>query len=299
MKVFITSDSSCNLLPEQIKENDISIIPIYVMLDGEEHKDGVDIDEQTIFDYVKATKKLPKTSAISIEDYRVFFESVLAKDPDSYVLHISLSSKISSTYNNSVTAANYFCGRVVSVDGKSLSIGTGLLVLYACELAKAGLPLHEIAKRVEKRVPFVQASFIIQEVDYLYKGGRCSAVALLGANLLKIKPRIQLIDGAMQNTGKPRGKMIAVLKQYFDDTLKDYPNPDKSICCLAQTSLEPEIIDEAVEYLNSKNIFKQILVVPAGATITSHCGKGTLGMFYINDGGKNWWKKYLLLFAQF
>lgn len=286
MKVFITTDSSSDLTKELLEQNNISTIPLYVMLGDEELRDGIDVNEQIIFDYVKATKRLPKTSAISVEDYRVFFESVLAKDPDSYVLHISISSGISSTYNNSVNASKYFGGRVISVDGKSLSNGTGLLVLYACELAKAGLPLTEIAKRVEKRVPFVQTSFVVQEVDYLYKGGRCSAIALLGANLLKIKPKIQLIDGVMQNTGKPRGKMNAVLKQYVDDTLAEFNNPDKEYCFIAQTSLEQEIIDEVVAHIKAKNIFKNIIVTTAGATITSHCGKGTLGMFYINDGGK-------------
>lgn len=286
MKVFITTESASDLTKDLLEQNNIATIPLYVMLGSEEHRDGVDVNEQIIFDFVKATKKLPKTSAISVEDYRVFFEEVLAKEPDSYILHIALSSGISSTYNNSVTASKYFSGRVISIDGKSLSNGTALLVLYACELARAGLPLTEIAKKVEKRIPFVQTSFVVQEVDYLYKGGRCSAVALLGANLLKIKPKIQLIDGVMQNTGKPRGKMNVVLRQYVDETLAEFSNPDKEYCFIAQTSLEQNIIDEVVEYIKSKNIFKNIIVTTAGATITSHCGKGTLGMFYINDGGK-------------
>ncbi len=286
MKVFITTESASDLPKDLLEKFEISTLPLYVILGDEEHRDGVDVDEQTIFDFVKATKRLPKTSAISVEDYRVFFEEILSKDPDSYILHIALSSKISSTFNNSVTASNYFGGRVLSLDGKSLSNGTALLVLYACELANSGLPLNEIAKRVEKRIPFVQTSFLIQEVDYLYKGGRCSAVALLGANLLKIKPKIQLVDGEMQNTSKLRGKMNVALKQYVDETLNLFPNPDRKYCFLAQTSLEQEIIDEIVEYVKSKNIFNQIIVTTAGATITSHCGKGTLGMFYINDGGK-------------
>lgn len=286
MKVFITTESASDLPKELLEKNEISILPLYVVLGDEEHRDGIDVDEQVIFDFVKETKKLPKTSAISVEDYRVFFESVLAKDPDSYVLHIAISSGISSTYNNSVTASNCFGGRVVSLDGKSLSNGTALLVLYACELANTGLPLNEIAKRVEKRIPFVQTSFLIQEVDYLYKGGRCSAIALLGANLLKIKPKIQLINGTMQNTGKLRGKMNVVLKQYVDETLKEFSNPDKKYCFVAQTSLDKNILDEVVDYIKSKNIFNEVIVTTAGATITSHCGKGTLGMFYINDGGK-------------
>lgn len=286
MKVFITSDSSCDLSKEQLEKHNISTIPLYVTLNGEEHRDGVDINPQLIFDFVKANKKLPKTSAVGIEEYREFFESVLAKETDSYILHISLSSKISSSFNNSVMAANEFGGRVICIDGLSLSSGTGLLVLYAAELAESGLPLREIAKRVEKRVPFVQASFIIQEVDYLYRGGRCSALALLGANLLKIKPRIQVVDGAMVNSGKPRGKMVQVLKQYIDETLEKYNNPDKTRCFITHSSIEPEIASEIVEYVKAKNIFKEVNETIASATITSHCGKGTLGILYINDGGK-------------
>lgn len=287
MKVIITSDSSCDLSKEQIKENDIRILPLYVNLNGEEFKDGVNITPEDIFAFVKENKKLPKTSALSVEDYKRFFESILNEGKDISIVHIGLSSGLSTSYNNSVTASKEFDGKVISVDGKNLSTGTGLLVLYACKLAKEGLPIEEIAKKVEERVPFVQASFIIPETEYLYRGGRCSALAMLGANLLKIKPRIQVIDGVMKPNGKPRGKILPVLKQYVDDVLKEYNNPDKEICFVTHSSIEPEIANEIVEYVKAKNIFKEVVCTVAGATITSHCGKGTLGILYINDGGKN------------
>ena len=287
MKTIITTDSSCDLSKEQLEENDIKVIPIYVIMNGEEYRDGVNITPSQIFEYVKLNKKLPKTAALSVEDYENFFRNILDENPDTNIIHIGLSSGLSSSYEHSITASQTFNGKVFVVDGKSLSTGTGLLVLFAAKLAKTGIQTEEIVKKVQNRVNFVQASFIIQEVDYLYKGGRCSALALIGANLLRIKPKIQVVDGKMQSAGRPRGKMVQVLKEYVDGTLKEYSNPDKTICFVTHSSIEPEIAEEIAEYVKSKNIFDNVVVTVASATITSHCGKGTLGILYINDGGEN------------
>ena len=287
MKTIITTDSSCDLSKEQLAEYNIKTIPIYVIMNGEEYKDGINITPNQIFEYVKLNKKLPKTAALSVEDYENFFKNILDENPDANIVHIGLSSGLSSSYEHSVSASQTFGGKVFVVDGKSLSTGTGLLVLYAAKLAKSGIPTEEIVVKTQNRVNFVQASFIIQEVDYLYKGGRCSALALIGANLLKIKPKIQVINGKMQSTGRPRGKMIQVLKDYVDGTLKEYSNPDKTICFVTHSSIEPEIADEIADYVRSKNIFDEVVITVASATITSHCGKGTLGILYINDGGKD------------
>ena len=285
MKVIITSDTSCDLSKEQLKKYNIYEIPMTVILGDNEYKDGTDISPEDIFDFVKQNKKLPKTAAISAYEYSEFFKSVFEKEGDINIVHIGLGGKISSSYNNAVTASEEFEGKVLVVDGNNLSSGTGLLVLYAAKLAQMGEDASEIVKKVEARVGFVQAGFIIQEVSYLYKGGRCSAMALIGANLLKIKPRIQVIDGTMKNVGKPRGKMLPVLKQYVDDVLKEYDNPDKSICFVTHSCIEPEIASEIVEYVKSKGIFEEVVETIASSTITSHCGKGTLGILYINDGG--------------
>lgn len=287
MKTIITTDSSCDLSKKQIEENNIQILPIYVNMNGEEYKDGVNITPQNIFDYVKETKTLPKTSALSIADYQTFFKMLLDSNKDANIIHISLSSGISSCCEHAKLASQEFEGKVTVIDGKNLSTGTGLLVLYAAKLAKQDVPYLEIVKRVESRVPHVQASFIIEEVHYLHKGGRCSAIAVIGANLLKIKPKIQVIDGSMKPTGKPRGKMLSVLKDYVDQTLQEYNNPDKSICFVTHSTIEPEIAEEIKAYVESKNIFDEVVITTAGATITCHCGKGTLGILYINDGGDN------------
>ena len=286
MKTIITTDSSCDLSQEQIKENDIRILPIYVNMNGEEYKDGINIKPEDIFAYVKETKTLPKTSALSIADYQTFFKNILDSNPDTNIIHISLSSCISSCCEHAKMATEEFDGKVTVIDGKNLSTGTGLLVLYAAKLAQENVPYLEIVEKVEKRVPAVQASFIIEEVHYLHKGGRCSAIALIGANLLKIKPKIQVVDGKMKPTGKPRGKMISVIKDYVDQTLAEYNNPDKSICFVTHSCIESEVAEEVKKYVEDKNIFDKVVITTAGATITCHCGKGTLGILYINDGGE-------------
>jgi len=284
--ILITSDSSCDLNEEQLKEFNINTLPLYVNLNGEEFRDGVNIKPQDIFDFVKQNKKLPKTSALSVADYTLFFKNILKENKDCDIIHIGLSSGLSTSYNNAMAAAKEFEGKVTVIDGKNLSTGTGLLVLYAAKLAKSGYSKQSIVEEVNKRVPFVQASFIIPETEYLYRGGRCSAISMLGANLLKIKPRIQVVDGKMKPNGKPRGKMLPVLKQYVDDVLKEYNKPDPEICFVTHSTIEPEIAEEIKAYVESKNIFKEVVITIASSTITSHCGKGTLGILYINDGGK-------------
>ena len=286
MAIIITSDSSCDLNQNQLEEFNIKTLPLYVNLNGEEFRDGVNITPKDIFQFVKDYKKLPKTSAISVADYIVFFKNILKENKDSDIIHIGLSSELSTSYNNALNASKEFNGNVTVIDGKNLSTGTGLLVLHAAKLASQGYSKPAIIESVKKRVPFVQSSFIIQEIEYLYRGGRCSAIAMLGANLLKIKPRIQVVDGKMKPNGKPRGKMLPVLKQYIDDVLNEYNTPDKEICFVTHSSIEPEVAEEVKTYVESKNIFNEVVITTAGSTITSHCGKGTLGILYINDGGK-------------
>ncbi len=278
---IITTDSACDL-GKLLKEREIPYLPLYVNINGEEYRDGINITPNDIFRIVSETKKMPKTSALSQADYEEFFGNLVESGND--VVHISLSSKLSTSYDNSVKAASLYSGKVKIVDSKNLSTGIGLLVMYAKDLADQGLNAEDIVKKVEERVPFVQASFIIQEVEYLWRGGRLSTLSMLGANLLKIKPQIEVVDGAMKNTGKPRGKMLPVLKDYIDRMLEQYNNYDNTRCFVTHSQVDKEIADEIVDYVKSKNIFKDVLLTEAGATITSHCGKGTLGLLYINDG---------------
>lgn len=284
MKILVTTDSSCDLSEEILNAKGIKKIAMNVILGDNEYLDGESITPNDIFEYVKVNKKLPKTSALSEEQFYKFFKEQL-KNCDE-IIHIGLSSKLSTQYSQSLKAAASFNGKVHVIDGLSLSTGTGLIVLATDDMVKAGKDSQEIVKTITERVPKVQASFIIQDTEYLYRGGRCSGIAMIGANLLKIKPRIQVVDGGMIPYGKPRGKMLPVLKEYVDTVLKEFNTPDKTRAFVTHSSIEPEIAEEIAEYVKAKNIFKEIYITVAGATITSHCGKGTLGLLYINDGNE-------------
>ena len=283
-KIQITTDSTCDLSKELIEKYNIKSIPLAVITD-EEHLDGVDYFPTDIFKYVQATKKLPKTAARSIADLEDFFKPILDEGYD--IVHIGIGKELSASYNNACqAAATIGNGHIHVVDSASLSTGTGLLVIAGAEMIAAGKSAEQIAKALQERAAFVQASFVVDTLDYLRKGGRCSALAAFGANLLRIKPRLQLVDGKIANNGKYMGKLVPVLKKYIDDELKAYPNMDKKRCFVTHASLNDESVNEIVEYVKSKNIFNEVLVTCAGSTITSHCGQNTLGILYINDGDK-------------
>jgi len=283
-KIQITTDSTCDLSKELIEKYNIKSLPLAVITD-DEHLDGVDYFPADIFEYVKSTKKLPKTAARSISDFEDFFRPIVEEGFD--IVHIGIGSKLSSSYENACAAAkNIGNGHVHVVDSCSLSTGTGLLVISGAELAAVGKTAEQIAKILTERSAFVQASFVVDTLDYLCKGGRCSALAAFGANLLRIKPRLQVVDGKIINSGKYMGKLVPVLKKYVDDALKNYPNMDKKRCFVTHASLDEASVSEIVDYVKSKNIFNEVLVTCAGATITSHCGQNTLGILYINDGDK-------------
>ena len=281
MKIAISTESTCDLSKKLIKENDIKVIPYKVILGNDEFSDDETVPAK-IFEYVEKTGNLPKTSAINEEDYLVYFAKLL-KNYDA-VIHITLSSGVSSAHSNAVIASQKF-KEVYVIDSKSLSTGIGLLVLYASQLVKLGKNPGEIAHKLQMRVPFVQASFVVDRLDYLYKGGRCNALSYFGANLLKIHPQIILKDGLMKPAKKYRGKMEKIITQYCKDTLEEFNNPDKSIVFITHTTATTQMVENARKVLED-NGFKNIIETTAGGTITSHCGENVLGILYINDGGK-------------
>ena len=232
-----------------------------------------------IFDYVAENKILPKTSAINQYQYEDFFKENMCDDG---IVFVSISSKASCAYNNAIAAAKNF-ENVYVVDSLSLSTGGGLLVTYAVELSKKGLSAKEIFEKLETRKKKIQASFTIDRLEYLHKGGRCSSLAVLGANLLKLHPQIQLKNGTMVVNKKYRGRMQDVVKNYIDDTLAEFNNPDKTLCFLTHSNSDPEVVESARKHLESKNIFKKIVETHAGSTVTSHCGRNTIGILYFND----------------
>ena len=282
MKIAITAESTLDLPKELLKKFDIQTLPFEVILGDKEYKDG-QIGSKEIFEYVSKTKKLPKTSAINEEDYRQFFEDIKKKYDG--IVHISLSSQISSACGHAKAVASKM-KNVYIVDSLSLSTGIALLAIYARKLANEGKAAQEIFEKTSARVPSVQASFVIERLDYLYKGGRCSALALFGANLMHIRPQIIVRDGKMGSYHKYRGNMDKVVTNYCKDTLEEFNTPDLSTAFVTYTTATEGMVNAAKEALEKRG-FKNIYETRAGGTISSHCGEHTLGILYINDGGQN------------
>jgi len=277
--VKILCDSSCDLSKELIKEFDLTVIPFSVMLGEKEYKDGVDLTPQMIFDYVSETGVLPKTAAINEFQFEEIFEANKNKDG---IICFTISSKASVTYNNAVKAAEKF-DNVYIIDSLSLSSGLGIQAIYASRLAKQGLDAKEIVRRVEERRANVQISFATYKLNYLHKGGRCSSVQLLGANLLKIRPSIILKNGSMGMHKKYMGPMAKVCKKYVADTLEEFNTPNKELVLITHASATKEIVDVVKGELLARFQPDRLEETVAGATVTSHCGENTIGIIYYND----------------
>ena len=280
MKIAITSDSTIDLSKELLQEFDIKILPLQFLLGDNVYRDG-DLTNEQIFEHVNNGGALPKTSAENTEGFKAFFSEIL-KEYDA-IIHFDISSDISSTYNNARIAAMDFDGKVEVIDSKNLSTGIALLAIYARKLTKKESDIKVIANKVRERVPFVQTSFVVERLDYLHKGGRCSSVALLGANILKIRPQIILKDGKMGSHKKFRGPMPMVVSKYCKETLEEFNNPDKSVIFLTYSSATPEMIKAAHDVIDGLG-FKNVYETTAGGIVSSHCGENTLGILYINDG---------------
>jgi DegV family protein with EDD domain len=280
MKIALSAESTLDLSKELLQKYDINVLPFTVLLGENEYKDG-EITGPDIFDYVDKNKFLPRTCAINEYQYRDYFRSFLENGYDA-VIHISLSSGISSSYDNAEKASHKF-DNVYVIDSASLSTGIALEVIYARKLIDKGLDAKEVVEKVKARIPYVQASFVIQTLDYLYKGGRCSGLARLGAALLRIKPQIIVSEGKMAPAKKYFGRKSQVIESYCKDTLEQFANPDLSIAFVTHTYATPEMVAVAIEALKNRG-FKTIYETHAGATITSHCGPQTLGILFINDG---------------
>lgn len=282
MKIAVSAETTCDLTKEQIEKHDIKIVPFEIVMGTETFKDG-EMSTEQLFEMVDKNGVLPKTNAINEYEYTEYFESI-KKDYDA-IIHISLSSGLSSSCSNAQRAAKNL-KNVFVVDSLSLSTGIGLLVLYAAELVKEGYMPEEIAGKVQDRANNLQVSFVVERLDYLYKGGRCNALALLGANLLKIRPRLVVKAGKIGSDRKYRGAMGKVVAKYCEETLNEFNTPDLDKVFITYTTATPEMVMSAKEALVNAG-FKNIYESHAGCTIASHCGANTLGILYFNDGNKN------------
>lgn len=279
MKVIISAESTHDLSKEMIEQNGISVIPFHITLGDQLFVDGEKTTAE-MFEYVSKTGVLPKTNALNVFEYVEYFTE-LRKECDA-IVHISLSSGLTSSTNNAMLASKEV-DNVYVIDSKSLSTGIGLLILYAKELADKGLDAKEIAKKVEDRVDKVQASFIVERLDYLHKGGRCSGFQLLGANILKIRPRLVVKEGKIINDKKYRGDMAKAVEKYCRDILAEFDTPDLDKVFITFTTATPEM-EQAARQVVTEAGFKNIYQTYAGGTIASHCGENTIGILYFNDG---------------
>mgnify|MGYP002674676380 CR=1 FL=1 len=279
MTVKITSDSTCDLSPELLRQYDVSITPLSVCCGERVGADGTEITPDDIYEYVHAEGKLPQTSAVNVADYMEEFHRWTKQG--CYVVHFCLGSEFSSTYQNACLAAKEV-GNVFVVDSCNLSTGQGLLVLRAAEMATQGYYAQEIWRTCTALTKQVEASFVVDSLDYLYKGGRCSALGAFGANLLRIKPCIEVRNGKMIPAKKYRGRIEKVMLQYVEDRLRARSDIDKSRIFITHTACSPEAVravhDKVLELAPD---FQDVLNTTAGATITSHCGPNTLGILFL------------------
>ncbi len=278
MKIKISSDSTCDLTKEIIEQLDISIVPLLVSKGEDMLRDGIDITAGDVIDFMVSGAGLCTTSAVSIGEYEDVFKGYL-ENYDA-VIHLNISHKFSSCYQNAKLAAASL-KNVYIVDTMNLSTGSGHLVIDAALLARSGMEPAMIAATIAGKTDKVEASFVIDTLKYLHKGGRCSAVAALGANLLKLKPCIEVVDGAMGVGKKYRGNVDKCILQYVEDKLKDRTDLDlRRIFITCTVDTPDEVIESVKEKILSLQPFEQVLVSYAGCTITSHCGTRTLGILY-------------------
>lgn len=281
MKVAISSDTVIDMPKDLLAKFDIHTVPFTLVMGEESGLDG-EITPEELFAYTEKTGMLPHTAAVNQFQMEEHFQKLFDEGYEA-IVHFDISSKMSSAYANAVAAAQKYGDKVVVIDSRVLSTGIGLLAIYARKLADAGYPLAEIKKLVEERIPFDQTSFILESVNYLYKGGRCSALAALGANVLRLRPEIYVKDGTMGPGAKYRGPMKKFVASYVDDTLDFYNNIDPEVAFITYSTAPEEVIEQTKETLKKAG-FRNIFVTHAGGTVSCHCGPHCLGILYMNDG---------------
>ena len=278
MKIKILSDSTCDLNRELLEANDITLVPLSVIKDGKDYKDGVTITPADIFAHVAAGGDLCTTSAVSIGEYMDVFETY-AHAYDG-IIHINLGSGFSTCYQSACLAAQEF-DNVRVIDSRNLSTGQGLVVLKACELAKDCSDLDALADALREYTGKVEASFLVDKLDYLVKGGRCSSAAALGANLLNLKPCIEVKDGKMTVVKKYRGNHTKCLASYVKERLDNREDIDRSTLFVTQTVVSDDSYAGVMDTVRAYGNFDAVHETTAGCTISCHCGPGTLGVLFV------------------
>ncbi len=276
-KIKITCDSTCDLTKEIYDGLNVSVMPLGVYLGDELKRDGITATAVDIFEYVDKTGTLPKTCACSIGEYADFFQGFI--DEGYKVIHISLGSDLSASNQNARLAAEDIDG-VYVIDSKNLSSGSGHLVIEATNMMNDGIEAEDIAAKLNEMVPKLDVSFVVQTLDYLHKGGRCSGVAALGANLLKLRPCIDVKDGKLGVGKKYRGSMIKTLRDYITDRLANRDDLDLRRIFITHSHAPAEVVAELKALIAELAPFEEIIETVAGCTITSHCGPDCLGVLF-------------------
>lgn len=278
MKIVVTADSTSDLPKEMIDKYNIGIMPLIVLLGEVEHFDGQTLKIEDIFSFVNKNGVLPKTAARSAVVYQEFFEEFMNKNQADALIHFSISNELSSSYDNAKEASKNL-KNVHVINSSSLSSGTGLLVLSCIDKINEGKDIKTVLDEISFEIPKIQASFIISNLKYLYKGGRCTAIAVFGANMLMIKPKIKLFKGKMNLDKKYMGKYQNVVLKYLQDLLNDHKDIDKKRVFITYTTLDKELNNKVTEILKTAG-FEEIISNFAGATIASHCGENCLGVLF-------------------
>ncbi len=278
MKIKITSDSTCDLSQDIVNQHNITLVPLTIVKDGQDFLDGITITPADIFAHVAAGGSLCSTAALSVGVY----QDVFAKYAPEYdcIIHISIGSGFSSSYQNASLAAEDF-PNVRVVDSMNLSTGQGHVVLKACQLAAEYDDLDALQAALQEYATRVEASFVLDRLDYMVKGGRCSAAAALGANLLNLKPCIEVKDGRMTVVKKYRGSYSRCLTNYVKDRLCNRTDIDNGLLFLTYTPVSDECLDAVKESIRQYGRFDTVLETTAGCTVSCHCGPGTLGVLFV------------------
>ena len=279
--VKIISDSTCDLSPELIAKYDIDILPLHILLGEDEYEDGRNITPQQIYDWSDAHKTTPKTSAPSLAETIDLFRPYIEEERE--IVCFSISGSMSTSGNVMRLAAEELeaSDLVTVVDSANLSTGIGLLVIEAAIMAEKGQSAAEIAATIESLKPNVRASFVVDTLTYLYRGGRCNAVSAMAGGVLRLHPKIVVENGAMDASKKYRGKINSVIMSYVKDMEEDLKSARPERVFITHSGCDRTTVDAVRSYLENLGIFHEILETRAGGVVSSHCGPGTLGVLFI------------------
>lgn len=280
--IKIVSDSTSDLSKELIEKYDIQIVPLHILLGEKEYLDGVDITPDDIYAWADANNDTPKTSAVGFEEAMDIMQSISGTNDEMIIF--TISSKMSTTINVFRMAAEELEmeDRVSVIDSENLSTGSGLLILRAATMAQEGKSRAEICQVIEALKGKVRASFVVDTLTYLHRGGRCSSIAALAGGVLKLHPKIVVTDGAMSADKKYRGKIGKAIVDYVKDIEVALKEADTERVFITHSGCDQELLDKVYEYLKELNHFGEILITRAGGVISSHCGPGTLGVLYLS-----------------